>query len=233
MNDRALPQSMRSVAINWSPKRSRLGSSAESSRPATNCQPNATSLNSLRSADPRFAKHLLALEIMGLVEIRAGAGVFVGTKSDRQPVASEVTGPGPFELLEVRRIMEGEIAALIAPTISDDRLDELDHLVAELEREIASGLPYLASDRRFHEALAAETQNSALVDLVRSYWQDRTSHPLYTRLYEQVDPDEVARPRGSGTPTDRAFLARTFARSSPPCHAAAYCPRDAHAFGSV
>lgn len=159
--------------------------------PGTKLPPERDLSQQFAVSRPTVREALIALEIMGLVEIRAGAGVFVNEPVRTDTVAREVTGPGPFELLEVRRILEGEIAALIAPSISDDRLEELEHYTRQLETENARGYASFDGDRLFHEAIAAESQNSAVVDLVRNYWEERTSHPLYTRLYEQVEPADV------------------------------------------
>ncbi len=143
---------------------------------------------------PTIREALIALEIMGFVDIRAGAGVFVSAGTNTADAQEQVSGPGPFELLEMRRIVEGEIAALCAPTISAARIEELEYYNAALGGVDVGSDPSLDADQRFHQALALETENSALVDLVSSYWTERRFHPLYTRLYEQVEPGKVAGP---------------------------------------
>src|SRR6266478_3085008 len=57
---------------------------------------------------------LIALELAGLVEVRGGSGVYVTAlpRSGTLTIESTDSGPGPFELLQARRLLEGEIAAL-------------------------------------------------------------------------------------------------------------------------
>ena len=56
---------------------------------------------------------IISLEIAGLVEVRVGTGIFV---TPGRPAADGDgdKGPGPFELLNARKLVEGEIAALAA-----------------------------------------------------------------------------------------------------------------------
>ena len=54
---------------------------------------------------------LISLEIGGLVEVRVGSGVFV-TAGPSSHASGGDKGPGPFELLSARTLVEGEVAAL-------------------------------------------------------------------------------------------------------------------------
>ena len=58
---------------------------------------------------------LISLEIGGLVEVRVGSGVFV-TAGPSSHASGGDKGPGPFELLSARTLVEGEVAALAAST---------------------------------------------------------------------------------------------------------------------
>jgi DNA-binding FadR family transcriptional regulator len=59
---------------------------------------------------PSLREALIALEIDGKVEVRVGAGIYVTAPL---PGAADRTseGPGPFELLRARWLIEGEITA--------------------------------------------------------------------------------------------------------------------------
>ena len=56
---------------------------------------------------------IISLEIGGRVDVRVGTGIFVAGNASRVPDAGDA-GPGPFELLAARKLVEGEIAALAA-----------------------------------------------------------------------------------------------------------------------
>ncbi len=66
---------------------------------------------------------IISLEIAGLVEVRVGSGIFVratgrDVAAQRDPAAPGDDGPGPFELLAARRLIEGEIAAVAATKVT-------------------------------------------------------------------------------------------------------------------
>src|SRR6187431_3237315 len=65
---------------------------------------------------PSVREALIALEIEGKVEVRVGSGVFVTQgKHARLSLASGMPqGEGPFELLQARITVEGEVALLAA-----------------------------------------------------------------------------------------------------------------------
>src|SRR6476619_5959186 len=77
---------------------------------------------------------IISLEMSGLVEVRVGTGIFVtapGSAGGRHGVD---TGPGPFELLDARRLVEGEIAALAARQASPDDVDAIRQCVTDMEQ---------------------------------------------------------------------------------------------------
>src|SRR5882757_9470367 len=76
---------------------------------------------------PTIREAIIALELDGLVEVRLGSGVYVTARLPRGGEAGAMD-VGPFELLEARRAIEGESAALAAALISDEQLRELQHL---------------------------------------------------------------------------------------------------------
>jgi GntR family transcriptional repressor for pyruvate dehydrogenase complex len=104
----------------------------------------------------------------GLLEIRSGSGTYVrgpDTASARESVALLLRmhhGNGPVayqKALEIRRVLEVEIAGLAAERATDDDLATLD---AELERLRAAEHDrdaFIRSDVAFHAALATATRN--------------------------------------------------------------------------
>ena len=126
---------------------------------------------------PTIREAVLALELDGLVEVRLGSGVFVTASVPRGGEAGAMD-IGPFELLEARRAIEGESAALAAALISDEQLQELQQLVAEMQAENARDVVMSEdADRRFHMQIARASQNSAMVAAVEMLWDARARSP--------------------------------------------------------
>jgi GntR family hexuronate regulon transcriptional repressor len=135
---------------------------------------------------PTVREAMIALEIRGLVEARHGSGVYV-----MEAPRAEVTAPeldiGAFELTEARRLIEGEVAALAAATITDEELAELatimDDMVAEHDSDPRGGE---RADRRFHVTIAQASRNSAFVTVVENLWDLRYKSPLCRAMLERA-----------------------------------------------
>jgi DNA-binding FadR family transcriptional regulator len=130
---------------------------------------------------PTVREAVIALELDGLVEVRVGAGVFV--RPDRPQVGGAGPDVGPFELLEARRIIESEICAVAAARITPERLEALEALVSEMERQNQHDVVQSErTDRRFHETIAEATENTQLQAVMVSLWDARARSPLIRRM---------------------------------------------------
>jgi DNA-binding FadR family transcriptional regulator len=126
---------------------------------------------------PTIREAIIALELDGLVDVRLGSGVYVAARLPHGGKAGE-TDVGPFELLEARRAIEGETCALAAVLISDEQLEELHGLVAEMQAENARDVVMSEdADRRFHMLIATATRNSAMIGAVQTLWDARARSP--------------------------------------------------------
>ena len=105
---------------------------------------------------------IISLEMSGLVEVRVGTGIFVTPRQEIAPRQSRDTGPGPFELLAARKLVEGEIAALAASAATEQDAAALRESVARLAAQIDDFPAREAEDRDFHLRLAKATGNSSL-----------------------------------------------------------------------
>lgn len=137
---------------------------------------------------PTLREAVIALELDGLVDVRTGSGVYVIAASRSVAAPQRASEMGHFEVLEARRIVEPEAAALAARNISQDDLRELDELVAEMETENDRGDVVMSedADRRFHVAIARATQNSAVAAVVEMLWDARTHSTQSLRVLEKV-----------------------------------------------
>jgi GntR family transcriptional repressor for pyruvate dehydrogenase complex len=72
------------------------------------------------------------------------------------------------ELFEVRRILEGEAAALAASRRSDHDLEDLDEAVEAMERGLGSEPAFIEADLRFHLIVAEATRNRVVTHLMHA-----------------------------------------------------------------
>jgi len=126
---------------------------------------------------------MVALEMMGVVEMRKGSGIYVS--SLRMPGEQEdPLDVGAFELLEARRVIEAEVGAMAALRIADDELNELDNLL------LAMTNPDIAvserADRDFHFLIAASTGNSAMMAVITDLWDMRDRCKLARNIHQRA-----------------------------------------------
>ena len=116
---------------------------------------------------------LRALESLGLVEIRPGEGTFVrevSIDSLVEPLAllmvshREAIG----ELFEARRLLEPSLAALAAARATPEEVQEMERILEEQAKEIASGRTGLTQDAQFHAAIGAAAHNRAITRLTHA-----------------------------------------------------------------
>ncbi|MEO8740265.1 MAG: FCD domain-containing protein, partial [Casimicrobiaceae bacterium] len=133
---------------------------------------------------------IISLEIGGLVEVRVGTGIFVMLKrSPASGVAGDV-GPGPFELLNARKLVEGEIAALAATEASAADIDALRGSVQRMTKYIDDFTIREDADREFHLALGKATGNGSLELVVEGLWNQRAE--LWGRMQQHFHTSELA-----------------------------------------
>lgn len=125
---------------------------------------------------------IISLEMSGLVDVRVGTGIFVTTPPEGANRPSGDAGPGPFELLAARKLVEGEVAALAATVASPTDADALRESVARMATNIDNFAAREAEDRDFHLRLAKATGNSSLELVVEGLWDQRAE--LWGRMQQ-------------------------------------------------
>jgi len=129
---------------------------------------------------PVVREALIALEIAGLVEIRTGSGTYVRDRS-KLSLPMVDAGPGPFELLHARLLIEGEVAAEAAIRATDSDLTAIEGTLHDMERIMAAGAHAREADQAFHVTIANVAGNSVLADLVARLWHGMFS-PMFHKL---------------------------------------------------
>jgi GntR family transcriptional repressor for pyruvate dehydrogenase complex len=140
---------------------------------------------------PTIREAVIALELQNIVEVRLGAGVYVlePTANQRAGIGSAQEPEftiGPFELMEARKLIEAETAALAATLIDDEQLDRLDRIIDRMEEENRLEIQGENADRQFHVGIAESTGNSALVAVIDNLWHHRQTDPMVVRLMEKA-----------------------------------------------
>ena len=141
---------------------------------------------------PSVREALIALEVKGVVEIRVGAGVFVSPATDRNVVSSIDfdEGEGPFELLQARRVVEGETAALAATRATASDLASIRAAAEEMRRAHLHGKMTEDTDRAFHLSIAKAAHNGPLASIVQMLW-DQGRGLIWKQMANHFDTPEL------------------------------------------
>ena len=147
-------------------------------------------------------RHLAALRV---IESRTGSGTYllkVLSPSDRHIVlrlASE--RQGLLQVLQLRRALESEAAALVALHGSETDIEELSDLVERLESDFFELGDNPEADKAFHLALYRLSGNPLMRQLMEPIWETferfwqhplgketfaRRSFPLHRRIFEAI-----------------------------------------------
>lgn len=126
----------------------------------------------------------IALQAQGRLEIKVGSGAYVLDGSD-QPL-NGLPKVGPFELTEARALFEAESAALAAPIISDDAIDELEGYIAIMSGKSSSDMSPEEADEAFHMTIARATNNPAINFVISSMWKMRAEAAQLQKVYRSV-----------------------------------------------
>lgn len=164
---------------------------------------------------PMLREAFRHLETLGIIERRTGSGTYLArplTTSDTHIVVSlETERESLVQVLELRRALESEVAALVAIRATAEDLAELECLVDALETEFEQRGNNPESDLAFHRALYDLCGNPLFHQLLQPlshaferFWQSplgksdfaRRTLPLHRSLFERIrdrDPEGARR----------------------------------------
>jgi GntR family transcriptional repressor for pyruvate dehydrogenase complex len=124
----------------------------------------AVELNVSRTA---IREALRSMEMMGFIESKVGEGTFI-----KKITLNNVIDPFSFilcqdkklimELIEVRLLLEVEVAKLAARKINDEKAVDILRSLNLMENEIENGGIGIKGDNEFHNSLAKAAENTAL-----------------------------------------------------------------------
>ena len=152
--------------------------------------PNEFELASLLNVGRGTVREAVKLLVSrSVLEIRRGKGTFVR----EHPGA--VDDPLGFQymqdkyrlaqdLLEIRMLLEPQIAELAAVRATDEDIAEIRALCEEVEEMIRAGVPHLEKDVEFHARIAKSTKNQVMPNVIPiitkgvSYFVEMTNYSL-------------------------------------------------------
>lgn len=157
--------------------------------PGDRLPPDRTMATDFEISRATVREALLALELLGVVEIRHGSGVYVIDASTRSELADKdwIT-PSTTALFEARTAVEPKIARLCALRMSASDVRELSDSVATARQIVKGKGEYLAfTDIQidFHMRLVDGCGNAILADINR-HLMSVEEHPLWALLNQQA-----------------------------------------------
>jgi DNA-binding FadR family transcriptional regulator len=138
---------------------------------------------------PTIREAMIALELSGIIEIRTGSGIYVTKKKPTLDSADK--GVGPFEILEIRYILESEACALAATRITDEQIAQLKEVLREMEEEEKQEDASEKADWKFHTLIAEASQNSAIYSVINWLWELRNQSALSTAFLERIRKEGI------------------------------------------
>jgi GntR family transcriptional repressor for pyruvate dehydrogenase complex len=112
------------------------------------------------------------MEIIGLIECRQGGGNFVRENFENNlfeplSVMFMLEKRDPAEIIELRRIIEVEAAALAAQRISDKELEEMAVIMEALKNAENEDVA-VHEDKKFHYAIARASKNRLILAVLNA-----------------------------------------------------------------
>lgn len=150
---------------------------------------------------PTVREAIIALEVRNKIEVKTGSGVYV-SKSVNQPALQEKVNA--LEVTQARALIEGEVAAIAATTITEDELVRLHQTLVDMENSqlIAD------ADKEFHQIIAHATRNNAMILTVENLWKLRSSTPEIIADYDSVCSEDISKTLAEHTAIYQALKSR-------------------------
>jgi GntR family transcriptional regulator, transcriptional repressor for pyruvate dehydrogenase complex len=138
---------------------------------------------------------LKALELIGMLDSRVGDGTFVCARSEflSRPLLWAITGTDRTELrdlVEARRLVEEDIAALAAERATKEELTRIGDAVEQLRGCLRDPQASLDADIAFHVALGEAAHNQILLNAVQLF-RNLMRHWIHLKLQVPGVPGKV------------------------------------------
>ncbi|MGO1568243.1 MAG: FadR/GntR family transcriptional regulator [Brachybacterium sp.] len=140
------------------------------------------------------------VEMLGIVDVRRGRGLYVGAFSlrtvvDALPYQLTVNDTSLREILQVRAAIEEGLIVQAGRELSEQQLADLDELVAQMRAKSTAGEVPRGFDRAFHLALFASLENQMLNQVIETFWEVHArfaaNAPVPTNHHAVEDHQEI------------------------------------------
>jgi len=157
-------------------------------KPGDRLPPEHVLAEKFGASRPSVREALSALEILGVIESRAGRGNFIKNSlnlpSYRKKLEELEREESPFELLEARKIIESQIASLAAQRATEEDISAIQDSLNKMKNALPDIPRVMEYDRKFHINIAKAAHNSVLFSMM-SYLADGLREKLWVNLKEK------------------------------------------------
>ncbi|MBX5465100.1 MAG: FadR family transcriptional regulator [Clostridia bacterium] len=153
-------------------------------RPGDRLPPERELAQSFGVSRVTIRQAITVLKSKGLLEVRAGEGTYATERSHHLVVAALAAELGSLrdqvvEPIEVRKLLEPQIARLAAERATEEDVEELERIIAAQQVKFEAGEAFVDEDTAFHRRIATAARNRMLLSVVDSTWEMlRTSRAL-------------------------------------------------------
>ncbi|NQT58733.1 MAG: FadR family transcriptional regulator [Bacteroidetes bacterium] len=122
---------------------------------------------------PSVREAYSVLEMVGILESKVGSGTYVKSSNidkfyKRKIKNISVTEESPYEILEVRKILEPEAAYLSAKNASKEDIAEIEMILKQMKSEMKDNASYtLETDSLFHLKIAEASGNAMIFNVMQ------------------------------------------------------------------
>ena len=154
-------------------------------KPGDRLPPEHVLAEKFGASRPSVREALSALEILGVIESRAGRGNFIKNSlnlpSYRKKLEELEREESPFELLEARKIIESQIASLAAQRATEEDISAIQDSLNKMKNALPDIPRVMKFDREFHLGVAKAAHNSVLFSIM-NYIADGLKEELFMKL---------------------------------------------------
>jgi GntR family transcriptional repressor for pyruvate dehydrogenase complex len=122
---------------------------------------------------PSVREAYSVLEMVGILESKVGSGTYVKSSNIDNFYKNKIkdisaTEESPYEILEVRKIIEPEAACLAAKSASKEDIVEIENILQQMKSEMKNHSSYtLETDALFHLRIAKASGNAMLFNVMQ------------------------------------------------------------------
>jgi len=136
-------------------------------KPGDKLPPERKLAEDLHVSRTAIREALRSLEMMGYIESNVGGGTYIKSislENVMNPFSAMLSQDEKLlrDLIDVRLILETEIASLAAKRITPDKIEMIEGTLIQMENEVEAGENSIGGENAFHDALAVASENSAM-----------------------------------------------------------------------